>query len=50
VLRVAAVQAAPVLIDREATIARVEELVQKAVDDSAELEMAFANDLGASAQ
>lgn len=36
-LRVAAVQAAPVLMDREATIGRVAELVSQAADDGAEL-------------
>ena len=37
VLRVAAVQAAPVLMDREATLARAAELTRSAADDGAEL-------------
>ena len=36
-LRVAAVQAAPVLLDREATTARVAELTRKAAAGGAEL-------------
>jgi nitrilase len=36
-LRVAAVQAAPVLMDRQATIARVAELTRKAAEEGAEL-------------